>query len=53
VVSVDEENPSTVDSLISSPDKSLENWKPEVPRLSKFEELPDELESLRDRVFDT
>ena len=53
--SFDEENPSTVESLITCRNESSENSaiEPEDPRLSKFEELPDELKSLRDRVFDS
>ena len=54
--SFDEENPSAVDAcLVATPGGTLENSASvqEDPRFSKFEDLPEELESLRGRVFDT
>ena len=55
--SFDEENhPSTVDAcLVNASGGALEDSdsEPEDPRFSKFEDLPEELEFLRARVFDT
>ena len=56
--SFDEENPSTANAcLVNASSGALENSgsdsEPEDPRFSKFEDLPEELESLRVRVFDT